>query len=155
MVIITLTSILSKLLRFLFRRNAELNGFADRCHWLEGNAFDHLKRLDRQGDRYDVIILDPPAFTRSAGALHAARRGYKEINLRALRLASPGGIILTSSCSYHMTTEGFIEVVREAAADARRDVRLLEVRGQAPDHPINLAVPETAYLKCLLLAVDG
>jgi 23S rRNA (cytosine1962-C5)-methyltransferase len=133
------------------RRNAELNGLAGRCSWVEGNAFDLLKDLDRKNERFGLIVLDPPAFTKSARAVDAARRGYKEINLRALRLAAPGAIVVTSSCSFHLGAEEFLEVVREAAADAGRDVTLIELRGQAPDHPINLAVPETRYLKCALL----
>jgi 23S rRNA (cytosine1962-C5)-methyltransferase len=137
----------------LARRNAELNGATDRCQWIEGNAFDHLKSLDQQGERFDLIVLDPPAFTKSPAALLAARRGYKEINLRALRLASPGAIVLTASCSYHMPPESFLDMVREAAADAGREVSVIETRGQAPDHAVNLGVPETRYLKCLLLAV--
>jgi 23S rRNA (cytosine1962-C5)-methyltransferase len=137
----------------LAKRNAEINGLADRCEWVEGNAFDRLKALDQAGERFGMIVLDPPAFTKSATALAAARRGYKEINLRALRLAAPGAILLTSSCSYHLDPLDFLEIVRDAAADAGRDVILVELRGQAPDHPINLAVPETAYLKCALLMV--
>jgi len=137
------------------RRNAELNGLAARCTWVEGNAFDLLKDLDRRQERFGLIVLDPPAFTKSAQATEAARRGYKEINLRALRLASPGAVLLTSSCSYHLGAEQFLEVVREAAADAGREVTLVEMRGQAPDHPVNLAVPETRYLKCALLLVRG
>jgi 23S rRNA (cytosine1962-C5)-methyltransferase len=137
----------------LARRNADLNGVAERCRFVEGNAFDHLKELDRQGERFSLIVLDPPAFTRSAAATEAARRGYKEINLRALRIASPGAILLTASCSYHMAPEAFLDLVREAAADAGRQVTLIDVRGQAPDHPVNLGVPETRYLKCLLLGV--
>jgi len=139
----------------LARRNAELNDLASRCTWVEANAFDALKEMDRQGDRFGLVILDPPAFTKSAQAVEAARRGYKEINLRAFRLAAPGAVVATSSCSYHLNPEGFLDVVREAAADAGRDVSLIEMRGQAPDHPINLAVPETRYLKCALLAVRG
>lgn len=137
----------------LARRNADLNGVADRCHWIEGNAFDHLKALDQREERFDLIVLDPPAFTKSASALVSARRGYKEINLRALRLAAPGAIVLTASCSYHMPPEAFLDVVRDAAADAGREVSVIETRGQAPDHAVNLGVPETRYLKCLLLAV--
>lgn len=137
----------------LARRHADLNGAADRCRWIEGNAFDHLRSLDREGERFDLIVLDPPAFTKSASALVPARRGYKEINLRALRLAAPGALVLTASCSYHMPPETFIDTVREAAADAGRDVTVIEARGQAPDHAVNLGVPETRYLKCLLLAV--
>jgi len=139
----------------LARRNAEINGLAERCTWIEGNAFDLLKDLDRSGERFGLIVLDPPAFTKSAQAVAAARRGYKEINLPSLKLAPPGAALLTSSSSYHIGPEEFLEVVREAAADAGREVSLIEMRGQAPDHPINLAVPETRYLKCALLLVRG
>src|SRR5436309_3091818 len=137
----------------LARRNAALNGFEDRCEWIEGNAFDHLRALDHGKERFDLIVLDPPAFTKSARATAAAVRGYKEINLRALRLAAPGAIIATSSCSYHLGPEEFLEVVRDAAADPGRDATLVEMRGQAPDHPIHLSVPETRYLKFALLLV--
>jgi len=135
------------------RRNAALNGVADRSRFIEGNAFDALRDLERRKERFDLIILDPPAFTKSARAVAAARRGYKEINLRALRLASPGAVLMTASCSFHLGTEEFLEIVRDAAADAGRAVTLLSLGGQAPDHPINLAVPETRYLKALLLAL--
>src|SRR6266850_2544525 len=137
----------------LARRNAALNGLGDRCEWIEGNAFDHLKELDHKKERFGLIVLDPPAFTKSAKATEAAVRGYKEINLRALRLAAPGAIIATSSCSYHLGPEEFLEVVRDAAADAGRDVTLVEMRGQAPDHPVHLSVPETRYLKFAILFV--
>jgi len=137
----------------LARRNADLNGLGARCSWIEGNAFDHLKEMDRRGERFDLIVLDPPAFTKSAGATAAALRGYKEINLRAFRLAAPGAIVATSSCSYHLGPEEFLQVLREAASDAGRDVSLVEMRGQAPDHPVNLTVPETRYLKFALLAI--
>ena len=139
----------------LARRNAALNDLGSRCTWVEANAFDALKEMDGRGERFGLVILDPPAFTKSAQAVEAARRGYKEINLRAFRLAAPGAVVVTSSCSYHLDPEGFLEVVRQAAADAGREVSLIEMRGQAPDHPINLAVPETRYLKCALLAVRG
>ena len=138
------------------RRNASLNGFGDRCRFLEANAFDALRGMERAGERYDLIVLDPPAFTKSARAADAARRGYKEINLRALKLCAPGGILLTASCSYHVSPEEFLDIVRSAAADVGRPVTLLAQGGQAPDHPVNLAVPETRYLKVALLAVrDG
>lgn len=137
----------------LARRNAALNGLGERCEWIEGNAFDHLKELDRRKERYGLIVLDPPAFTKSAGATEAAVRGYKEINLRAFRLASPGAIVATSSCSYHLGPEEFLQVLRDAAADAGRDVTLVEMRGQAPDHPVHLSVPETRYLKFALMLV--
>ena len=137
----------------LARRNAALNGLESRCEWIEGNAFDHLKDLDRKQERFGLIILDPPAFTKSAKALEAAARGYKEINLRAFRLAAPGGMIVTSSCSYHLGPEEFLGVLQDAASDAGRDVTLVELRSQAPDHPVHLFVPETRYLKCAILVV--
>ena len=137
----------------LARRNAALNGLESRCEWIEGNAFDHLKELDRKQERFGLIVLDPPAFTKSAKALEAAARGYKEINLRAFRLASPGGLIVTSSCSYHLGPEEFLGVLQDAASDAGRDVTLVEMRSQAPDHPVHLFVPETRYLKCAILLV--
>ena len=135
------------------RRNAELNGYADRLRLIDGNAFERLRELEKAGERFDLVVLDPPAFTKSAKSVPGARRGYKEINLRALRLASPGGLVMTASCSYHLGPEEFLEVVREAAADAGRPVTLVSTGGQAPDHPANLVVPETRYLKTALLAV--
>ena len=135
----------------LARRNAALNDLESRCEWIEGNAFDHLKDLDRKQERFGLIVLDPPAFTKSAKALDAAARGYKEINLRAFRLAAPGGVIVTSSCSYHLGPEEFLGVLQDAASDAGRDVTLVEMRSQAPDHPVHLFVPETRYLKCAIL----
>ncbi len=137
----------------LARRNAALNGLGERCEWVEGNAFDYLKELDRRKERFGLLVLDPPAFTKSAGAVEAAVRGYKEINLRAFRLAAPGAIVATSSCSYHLGPEEFLQVLRAAAADAGRDVTLVEMRSQAPDHPVHLLVPETRYLKFALLLV--
>ncbi|HEV8700094.1 MAG TPA: class I SAM-dependent rRNA methyltransferase [Candidatus Polarisedimenticolia bacterium] len=135
------------------RRNASLNDMDSRCEWVEGNAFDHLKELDRRQERFGLIVLDPPAFTKSARALDAAVRGYKEINLRAFKLAAPGALLVTSSCSYHLGPEEFLAVLQDAASDAGRDVSLVEMRGQAPDHPVHLFVPETRYLKCAILLV--
>lgn len=137
------------------RRNAAANGFEGRMTLVEGNAFDLLRDLDARGEKFSMLVLDPPAFTKSAAAKGAAVRGYKEINLRAFRLAAPGAILITASCSYHLGPEEFLEVVRDAAADAGREATLLELRGQAPDHPIHLAVPETRYLKCAVLQVRG
>jgi 23S rRNA (cytosine1962-C5)-methyltransferase len=134
-------------------RNAARNGFEKRVRFVEGNAFDLLKEMDRSGERYDLIVLDPPAFTKSRDSVEAARRGYKEINLRALRLASPGGIVVSASCSYHIDPSGFLDILVDAAADARREVTLLSYGGQGPDHPVNLAMPETRYLKCAFLVV--
>jgi 23S rRNA (cytosine1962-C5)-methyltransferase len=135
----------------LARRNLELNGVADRVELREGNAFDLLRGMERARERYDLIVLDPPPFTRTKTALEAAARGYKEVNLRALRLLSPGGILATFSCSHHVSPAGFEEIVRAAAADAGVTVRVLATLGQARDHPILITVPETRYLKGLLL----
>ena len=135
------------------RRNAALNAFEGKFRVVEGNAFDVLREMERKGDRYDLIVLDPPAFTKSARSADAARRGYKEINLRALRIAAPGALVLTASCSYHIGPEEFLDIVRDAAGDVGRPVALLSLSGQASDHPVNLHVPETRYLKCALLAV--
>ncbi len=137
----------------LARSNAELNGLEGRCAFEAGNAFDRLRGLDAEGERFDLIVLDPPSFTRSRGAVEGAARGYKEINLRAFKILNPGGMLLTCSCSYHMSEEAFRGVVNEAAQDARRRVRLVEVRTQAPDHPVLPAARETQYLKCLVLQV--
>ena len=106
------------------------------------------------GKRYDTIVLDPPAFAKSKSNLETALRGYKELNLRALKMLRPGGFLVTCSCSYHVSTGEFTEVVAQAARDMHRNLRLVENRTQAKDHPILLAVPETAYLKCLVLAVN-
>jgi 23S rRNA (cytosine1962-C5)-methyltransferase len=129
------------------RVQAELNGFAGLAEFREENAFDLLHALDRRGERFDLVVLDPPAFTKSARTVAQAWRGYKEINLRALRLLSPGGFLLTSSCSFHLSAEDFLAILREATVDSQRGVRLVELRGQSPDHPINPGVPETRYLK--------
>jgi len=134
-------------------RNAARNGVAARARFVEGNAFDLLKKMERSGERFDLVVLDPPAFTKSRDSVEAARRGYKEINLRALRLASPGGIVVTASCSYHIAPEAFLDILVDAAADAGREVTLLSYAGQGADHPVNLAMPETRYLKCAFLVV--
>ena len=103
--------------------------------------------------KYDMVIVDPPAFTKSRGAVEGATRGYKEINLRALRLLRPGGILVTCSCSHHMSEARFLEIIAAAALDAGKQLRVLERRTQSLDHPILLTVPETHYLKCLILEV--
>jgi 23S rRNA (cytosine1962-C5)-methyltransferase len=118
--------------------------------WIEANAFDLLKDYSASAQRYDTIILDPPAFAKSKRELDAALRGYKELNLRALKMLRPGGILATCSCSYHVSQPEFLEMLRGAARDAHRTLRLLELRGQSKDHPILLNVPETAYLKCII-----
>jgi 23S rRNA (cytosine1962-C5)-methyltransferase len=122
--------------------------------WIEANAFDLLKDYSSSNRRYDTIVLDPPAFAKSKRDLDAALRGYKELNLRALKMLRPGGTLITCSCSYHVTQSNFLEMLADAALDARRTLRLIEVRGQAKDHPVLLNVPETAYLKCLMARVS-
>ena len=132
-------------------RNAALNGVGEIVQIVAGNAFDELRSMDREGRRFDLIVLDPPAFTKGKEALDSALRGYKEINLRAMKLLREGGILITCSCSYHLPAELFREMLVEAAADAHRRFRLIEVRTQALDHPILLSVRETHYLKCAIL----
>jgi 23S rRNA (cytosine1962-C5)-methyltransferase len=136
------------------RRHAEMNGVAGRCTFTEGNAFDELRRLVASGARFDVVILDPPPFARSREAVERALAGYKEINLRAMKLLRPGGLLVTCSCSHHVGEDLLLSVVAAAAADARRMVRRVESRGQAADHPVHPAMPETRYLTCLLLEVQ-
>jgi 23S rRNA (cytosine1962-C5)-methyltransferase len=137
----------------LARENLELNGAAERAELIEGNAFDELRRLERARARFGLVILDPPPFTRSKATVEAAARGYKEINLRALRLLGRGGILATFSCSHHISPPRFEEICRAAARDARVTVRILDELTQSPDHPVLLTVPETRYLKGLLLEV--
>ena len=137
----------------LARQNLEMNGMEERCRVEVGNAFDRLRAFDSQGERFDLIVLDPPSFTRSREAVEGAARGYKEINLRAFRILNPGGILVTCSCSYHLSEQVFRSVVNEASQDAKRRVRLLEVRTQSPDHPMLPGARETQYLKCLVLQV--
>jgi len=135
------------------RQNLELNGFTPRAEMRASNVFDELRRLERDGTRFGVVVLDPPPFARSRSALDAAARGYKEINLRALRLLDRGGTLFTFSCSHHVSDAMFEEICRAAAADAGVRVRVVERLGQAHDHPVLLSVPETRYLKGLQLEV--
>ncbi len=136
-------------------RNLQLNReqLQAEVEWIEADAFDLLRAYDGEGRHFDTIVLDPPAFAKSKRALEGAMRGYKELNLRALRMLRPGGTLVTCSCSHHVEREAFLQTVASAAADAGRTVRLLEVRGAAPDHPEVLTLPETGYLKCLILKV--
>jgi len=136
------------------RYAAEKNGFGN-LRTLEANAFDFLKREARGGPAYDLVVLDPPSFARKKTDLERAYAAYKEINLRAMRLVTPGGYLLTASCSYHMKEELFYEMLKEAAGDARRAFRVVAKRGQAGDHPALLNVPETAYLKFAALLAVG
>ncbi len=134
------------------RRNAELND-ATNVDFHEANVFDALHELESAGDRFDCIVLDPPAFAKNRASVKPAARGYKEINLRALRLLNPGGLLITCTCSYHMSQEMFLGIIAEAAHDAKRQVQIVEKRTQASDHPILLGVPETYYLKCVIARV--
>jgi 23S rRNA (cytosine1962-C5)-methyltransferase len=133
-------------------QNEKLNASANRneIEWMEANAFDLLKDYAAAGRQYDVIVLDPPAFAKSKRNLEPALRGYKELNLRALKMLRPGGILVTCSCSFHVSEPDFLEVLTSAAQDAHRSVKVLGKRGQAKDHPILLGVPETHYLKCVI-----
>jgi 23S rRNA (cytosine1962-C5)-methyltransferase len=136
------------------RENAALNGFTN-IDFIETNAFDYLKERERDRARFDTIVLDPPAFAKTRAAVPAALRGYKEINLRAMRLLSPGGLLFTASCSFHLTTSLFLDMLAAAAADSGRRIALRELRGQPIDHPEVLTIPETGYLKgALLEALD-
>lgn len=133
-------------------RNATLNG--REIEWIEANAFDLLKDYSSAHRLYDMIVVDPPAFAKTKRDLEAALRGYKELNLRALKMLRRGGIFVTCSCSYHVSEASFLEMLSSAALDAHRSVRLLEVRGQSKDHPILLNIPETDYLKCVIATVN-
>jgi 23S rRNA (cytosine1962-C5)-methyltransferase len=135
--------------------NCSLNPGLPEIEWIEANAFDLLKDYAAAGHQYDTIVLDPPAFARSRRALQTALRGYKELNLRALKMLRPGGILLTCSCSYHVGEGEFVEMLAAAATDAHRFVRILEKRGQSKDHPIVLTIPETSYLKCVIAVVNN
>jgi len=132
------------------RTNAERNGLTN-VSVRDANVFDLLHDLDHRGERFDTVILDPPAFAKSKDAVEKAVRGYKEINLRALRLLRPGGCLVTCSCSYHVHEEDFEAILADAAVDARATVTVVEKRRQARDHPVVLGVPETYYLKCFIL----
>jgi 23S rRNA (cytosine1962-C5)-methyltransferase len=136
-------------------QNEKLNAGANtsEIEWIEANAFDLLKDYAAAGRQYDVIVLDPPAFAKSKRNLPAALRGYKELNLRALRMLRPGGVLVTCSCSFAVSEEDFLLMLTGAAQDAHRSVRILEVRSQSKDHPVILGVPETHYLKCIIVSI--
>jgi 23S rRNA (cytosine1962-C5)-methyltransferase len=135
------------------RGNASRNGI-ENIEFREADVFELLSAYSSARRTYDSIVLDPPAFAKSRGQVDAAARGYKDINLRALRLLGPGGILVTCSCSHHMSEAMLLEIVAEASLDAGRTLRVLERRTQASDHPILLTVPETLYLKCLIAQVS-
>jgi 23S rRNA (cytosine1962-C5)-methyltransferase len=136
----------------MLRENAALNRAAN-LEVVEANAFDHLRDLAEEEPAFDLVVLDPPAFAKNKASLPAARRGYKEVNLRAIQILRPGGILVTSSCSYHLDEASLEALVLSAACDAGRSVQVLERRGAGRDHPVLLGVPETRYLKCLFLRV--
>ena len=136
----------------LAKKNMGLNGFPH-APVVEANCFDWLRNADDAGERFGMIVLDPPAFARGKGTIESALRGYKEINLRALRTLEPGGILVTCSCSRPIGLDEFVSVVKQAGDDAGRDLQLLEERTQSPDHPVLLDAPETSYLKCLIVRV--
>jgi len=128
------------------------DAFAGReIEWIEANAFDLLRDYADRGERYDTVVLDPPAFAKTKAAYDKALGGYKELNLRALKMLRPGGKLITCSCSFHVSESDFLEMLGSASADARRPLRLLEKRGQSQDHPVLLNVPETHYLKCVIV----
>ena len=131
------------------RQNAQRNGVAVDAR--VGNVFDELRGLERLGERFDTIVLDPPAFAKNKASVPKARSGYKEINLRALRLLNPGGVLVTCSCSYNISESDFAGIIQDAASDAQASVTVVEKRMQGRDHPVLLAVPETYYLKCFIL----
>lgn len=132
------------------RRNSELNG-ASNVEFKEANVFDALRELEQANERFDTIVLDPPAFAKNRASVPKAVRGYKEINLRALKLLNAGGALITCTCSYHMSEGMFVEMIADAGRDARRRLQLVEKRMQARDHPVLVGVPETYYLKCLIV----
>jgi 23S rRNA (cytosine1962-C5)-methyltransferase len=131
------------------RRNAEINGLSDRASFVADDVFDYLKRTRRSS--FDVVVLDPPAFAKTKSALPEARRGYTDLNRRALLALKPGGILITCSCSYHMSEELFRDALISAGQASGKKLRLLQVRGQSLDHPALLAMPETRYLKCFVV----
>ena len=134
-------------------RNAELNGF-DNIQWDAGDAFEVLRALERAKTRFDTIVVDPPAFAKAKSAVPQALRGYKEINLRAMRLLNPGGVLVSASCSFHVRRAEFLEAISAAARDSGRMLRVVEQLGQGVDHPEILTIPETGYLKGIVLRAE-
>jgi len=129
------------------RMNAETNGFSTRCTFHIDNVFEALRNFIDQGRSFGVVVLDPPSFTKSRKTVNTAKRGYAEINTNAMKILSQGGILATSSCSHHITEETFMDIIKESAVAAGRQIQLLEWHGAAPDHPVLPAMPETQYLK--------
>lgn len=138
----------------LAKRNAQLNGFENICDFRQLNAFDILKTWSKEGRVFDTIILDPPPFTKSRSNIQKALSGYKEINLRAMKMVAPGGFIITTCCTNLISTDDFINIVQEAAKDAKKRIRQVSLQSQSADHPILWNVPEMHYLKFLIIAVE-
>jgi 23S rRNA (cytosine1962-C5)-methyltransferase len=136
-------------------RNAALNGVADRVRFEECDVFDRLRSLKHEGNKFGVIIMDPPAFVKSRKHIAEATKGYLTVNRRAMELLESGGYLITCSCSFHMGREPFREMLVSAARLAKREVRLVATCSQAPDHPVLLSFPESEYLKCFVLQVAG
>ena len=136
------------------QRNAEANGI-ENIEFRAANVFDALREFENSNQKFDSIVLDPPAFAKNRASLKSAARGYKEINLRALKLLGKGGVLVTCTCSYHMSQEMFLEIIADAALDARQRLQIVEVRGQSTDHPVLMGVPETHYLKCVIVRLVG
>ncbi len=136
------------------RNNASLNGLDSKCEFIKADVFGFLKSSGALPRRYSSIVLDPPALVKSKAKITEATRGYRELNAGAMRLMEPGGLLATSSCSYHVDRPAFMDILRAAARDAKTSVRVIEARGQAKDHPISLSTPETEYLKCIILEVN-
>jgi 23S rRNA (cytosine1962-C5)-methyltransferase len=134
-------------------QNEKLNFDRERIEWLEANAFEVLRDYAEAGRQYDTIVLDPPAFAKSARHVPSALRAYKELNLRALKMLRPGGVLVTCSCSFHVGEAEFVAMLASAAQDAHRTLRVLETRGAALDHPYVVSIPETHYLKCVVAAI--
>jgi 23S rRNA (cytosine1962-C5)-methyltransferase len=135
------------------KRNAELNALSNRCAFIKADVFDFVKDELQRGSRYDFVVLDPPAFVKSKTKISEALRAYRDLNASSMKLLKAGGLLATSSCSYHIDRPAFMEMLRSAAKDAGRQARVIESRSQAKDHPVSLSVPETEYLKCVILEV--
>jgi 23S rRNA (cytosine1962-C5)-methyltransferase len=138
----------------LAARSAELNMVADRCRFQRGDAFETMESLAAARERFDIVVADPPAFAKSKKDLGQAARAYRKLARLSATLVSPGGFLFIASCSHHMTVENFGEQVARGLADSGRSGRILRASGAGPDHPVHPALPETAYLKALLLQVD-
>lgn len=134
-------------------KNAELNGVDNAITFVKGNVFDELRNLEKRGKKFDMVILDPPSFTKSKKTLKNALKGYKEINLRGIKLLKRGGILVTASCSHHVVLDVFLETITSALKDAKREGKILEIRFQAPDHPFLAQMPETLYLKLVIMEI--